>query len=430
MIVMKFGGTSVGSAERIQQVAKIIQSKLDEKPVVVLSAVGGVTDMLLEAATGKIDLAGIRKKHTQIVSSLGISEEVLSELDELETFVKKVGTPDATQMDTIVSFGERLSTKILAAYLVKEGIAATAHNAYDIGMQTDSTPTEAELLPESYIELEKNLSSVTDVPIVTGFIGKSEEGVITTFGRGGSDYTAAIIGAALAVSEIQIWTDVTGVMSADPRIVKDAHTISEISYDEAAELSYFGAKVLHPKTILPAVDHSIPVVVLNTLEPTSAGTRVVSMVKQSKGIVKAISSKKGITVVNVSTSRMMAAPGFLADLFTIFAKHKISVDMLATSEVSVSLTVDNGDLLGPAITELEALGDVTVKPNNAIIIVVGEGLKQKIGKAAPIFDILSDNKIHVEMISQGASEINIGFVIEEKDVEKAVKVLHKHYFGG
>ncbi len=434
MIVMKFGGTSLGSAERIKKAATIIQSKLDDKPTIVLSAIGGVTDLLIEAtnraAEGKVDISAIKKKHLEIVNELGIDTSVFAELDEFETLIRSYsGEVNRMQMDEAVSFGERICTKIMAAYLIKEGVPAKAINAYDIGMATDGQHGNATLLDSSYTNLKNQLSSISELAIITGFIAKSPQGKITTFDRGGSDYTAAIIGAAIGAKEIQIWTDVTGVMSADPRIVSNAHTISEMSFDEAAELSYFGAKVLHPKTILPAVEHDIPVIVLNTLDPTVMGTRIVNKSEESKEIVKAISGKKGITVVNVSTSRMIAAPGFLADLFGVFAKHQISVDMLATSEVSVSLTVDNAEQLIPIMDELKALGDVTVAPNHAIIIVVGEGFKKQIGKAAPIFEVLAQNEIHVEMISQGASEINIGFVVEEDNAEKAVKVLHKHYFG-
>tara|TARA_Y100000310_G_scaffold344530_1_gene457775 strand:- start:105 stop:1403 length:1299 start_codon:yes stop_codon:yes gene_type:complete len=432
---MKFGGTSLGSAENIKDVSNIISSNLDKHPVVVVSAVGGVTDLLLESASqlenGKVDMDILREKHESIIRELDLDVNLIKELDELESLLQNNLGKQITLkvLDEIQSFGERLSSKIIAAYLQKQGVDAISFNAYDMGMQTDSTFGQAELLEGSYRDLHEHLSGFQGVAIVTGFLAKNEKGEITTLGRGGSDYTASIIGAALKAEEIQIWTDVNGVMSADPRIVENAHTIETLSFDEAAELAYFGAKVLHPKTIHPAIDHEIPVVVKNTMEPANIGTKILNNGGESKDIVKSISVKKNITVINIDSTKMLAAYGFLAKIFGLFDKHQIPVDMVATSEVSVSLTIDNEDHLEELLPELEEVAQVKVEKDMAIVIVVGEGMAKKIGKAAPIFDVLAENSVHIHMVSQGASEINIGLVVENVNAEKAVQVLHKHYFG-
>lgn len=430
---MKFGGTSLGSSSKIKEAANIVKSYLDSEPAIIVSAIGGITDMVIgavEAASkGKVDLGDIRKKHEGIIGDLGLDSKILDDLDALEellTSVKDVQI-NTKDMDSALSFGERLSSKIFAAYLEKEGVDAKALNAYDIGMVTNDEYGKAELLPQSFILLKDNLENLKEVPVITGFIAKCEQGFITTFGRGGSDYTAAIVGAALEADEIQIWTDVNGVMSSDPRIVKQAHTIDELSFTEAAELSYFGAKVLHPKTIQPAIDKNIPVIVRNTMDYKSKGTRIVQKVKESAEIVKAISCKKNVTIINIDSSRMLDAYGFLAKIFNVFDSHKVPVDMVATSEISVSLTVDTGQI-ADVVEDLQKFSDVKIHKDKAIVIVVGEGLKKRIGKAAGLFNILRENNIHIDMISQGASEINIGFVVDMKDADKAVKVLHKHYF--
>ncbi len=434
MIVMKFGGTSVGSAEMIKNVASIVQAKLKLHPVVVVSAVSGITDMLIAAAKkaeqGAVDIKAIREKHEAIATGFGLEKDLLKELDELEGVLAGIKGRAATlqEIDLVQSFGERISSKIVAAYFSRNSINAKAFNAYDIGMITDESFGKAELLPESYRHIKEHLKEIKEVPVITGFIAKTKKGQITTLGRGGSDYSAAIIGAAIGAEEIQIWTDVNGVMSADPKIVKEAHTISELSFDEAAELAFFGAKVIHPKTILPAVEKKIPVIVLNTMNPTHSGTRIVSKAVRSEEVLKSITCKKNVTVVNIQSFRMLDAFGFLARIFSIFETCKLPVDMIATSEVSVSLTIDRTDSLPCVLPHLEKLGKVQVDSNNAIIMAVGEGLKRSIGAAAPIFQVMADNKINVEMISQGSSEINVGLVVDMDDAEKAVKVLHQHYF--
>jgi aspartate kinase len=440
MIVMKFGGTSVGSAERIKAVAEIVAMQKGKKPVVVVSAVGGVTDMLISAAkkalSGVVDASSIEEKHADILEKLNLGKDIISqqlgELKEALALVAKTKDNSSRMIDLVSSFGERISARIVAAHLNSKGVKARSFDAYEIGLLTDSNFGGAEPLPSSYEEIKEALASIEEVPVITGFIAKNEQGDITTLGRGGSDYSAAIIGAAIGAEEIQIWTDVDGIMTSDPKVVKEARTIPRLSFSEAAELAVFGARILHPKTILPAVKKSIPVRVLNSFNPASSGTTILNEVENSNGVVKAIVLKKGITLFNITSTRMLLAYGFLAKLFKVFDKYKVSVDMIATSEVSVSLTIDksNGDsLLDNLAEELREIGDITIGGGKSIICLVGKGMKNTVGLAGKIFSIMGNNGINIEMISQGASEINIAFIVNDKDAEKAVQCLHKEFFG-
>lgn len=433
---MKFGGSSVGDAERIKNVCGIIKSRLNEKPIVVLSAVKGITDKLIETATKAAndddvskELEGIREKHHKILRDLGLDENLVgSQLREFERVIDKIFVMKKTTlelMDEVQSFGERMSVRIAAAYLNKIGVKAKAFDAYDIGMITTPDYGKAEPLPDTEEKINEKLKKIKEVPVITGFIGKDSAGNITTLGRGGSDYTCAIIGAALN-EVIEVWTDVNGIMSADPRVVKEAKTIDNISFDEASELAYFGARVLHPKTIWPAIKKNLPVKVLNSFEPSNKGTTIVKEASKSKEIIKAIACKKNINLINVSSTRMLLAHGFLARLFSVFEDYKKSVDMIATSEVSVSLTVDNDKDLDRVKEDLEGVAEVKLEKNKSIVCVVGEGMHNSKGVVGRVFQTLKD--IRVEMISAGASEINISFIVDNKDADKAVQILHKEFF--
>ena len=438
MIVMKFGGTSVGDADRIRNTADIIKSYIEKKPVVVVSAVSGNTDKLIElanaAAQGQGDeiLKGIKKIHCEILEKLGLDkslvEKDIKNLTSLLDEAKKEGV-DTQKLDEFQSFGERMSSKIVAAQLNRIGVNAKAFNAWDLGFLTNSEFGNAEPLEKTFDNLNKNIEKLDVVPVITGFIGKTEKGDVTTIGRGGSDYTAAIVGSAINADEVQVWTDVDGIKTTDPKIVSNAKPIDKASFREASELAYFGAKVLHPKTILPAMKKNIPVKVLNSLNPKNNGTVVLNRTEKSQQIVKAITYKKNITLIIVESTRMLGAYGFLARLFSVFDKYKKSVDVVSTSEVGVSITIDNEENLDCIIKELEKMAKVRVIRNKAIICMVGEGLRNTPGVAKRIFSPLGDNKINVEMASQGASEINVTFVVDGKDGEKAVKVLHKEFFG-
>jgi aspartate kinase len=435
---MKFGGSSVGSAERIKNIFEIVKKRKDQQPVVVSSAVGGITDKLLEAGNkaidGNIDLKDIKEKHYDIIKELGLTNDIidkeLKELIEVLELISESNEFDDITSDTIVSFGERMSTRILAAYFNKQGLKAKQYDAYDIGFVTDENFKNAEILEETYVSINNRLDNFSAIPIITGFIAKTKNGEITTLGRGGSDYSAAIIGAAIGANEIQIWTDVNGIMSADPRVVENAKTIEELSFDEASELAYFGAKVLHPKTILPAVEKDIPVLVLNTFEPDNKGSRIVKESYKINGIVKAISCKKEITIIDVKSSRMINAPGYLSKIFEVFKKYSKSVDMITTSEINVSMSVDSKENVDKIVKEIDPMCKTTrVYDNNAIIYVVGSSIKHRLGMIGKIFDILAQNNINIGMISQCSEKVSIGFVVKEEQADETVKILHKELIG-
>ncbi|MFH2027536.1 MAG: lysine-sensitive aspartokinase 3 [Nanoarchaeota archaeon] len=439
MIVMKFGGSSVKNAERITNVGTIIKSRLDKKPIVVVSALGGITDMLIGTAENAFEgkdtsklLAEIRERHTSTLKDLGLDESLVDEqLKEFEELIKRIeAVKEITTetMDHIQSFGERMSARIVAAHLSNTGTPAEAHDAYDVGFISDDNYGDAEPLEETEAQLREHLTNKTAVPVITGFIAKTKAGKITTLGRGGSDYTAAIIGAAVNSEEIQIWTDVNGIMTTDPRIVKEAKTISEISFNEASELAYFGAKVLHPKTIIPAVEKNIPVRVLNTYEPDNEGTVILKEVNDNQPI-KAIACKRHNLIMNITSSRMLNAYGFLTKVFSVFEKNRKSVDMISTSEVSISLTLSNDKDIDKIEKSLKRYAEIKIEGDKSIICIVGDGMKHIPGIAAKTFSVLGNNKINVEMISQGASEINISFVVNDVDADNAIKALHKEYFG-
>lgn len=438
MLVMKFGGTSVGNADRIDDVANIIKSCIKKKPAVVVSAVSGITDKLIElgnaAAEGKGNsiLENIKNIHYEILEKLELDKSLIGKdienLNSLINNMKNNKKINAKKLDEFQSFGERMSSKIVAAQLNKVGVNAQAFNAFDLGLITNSDFGNAEPLEEAFSNLDNSIKKMRFIPVITGFIGKTREGEITTLGRGGSDYTAGIVGAAINASEIQIWTDVDGIMSADPKIIGNARTIKQVSFAEASELAYFGAKVLHPKTIMPAMEKNIPVRVLNTFNPKGNGTLILNEAEKSKQTVKAITSKRNITLIHVNSKRMLGAYGFLARLFDVFYKYKQSVDVVATSEVSVSMTTDNGKNIDDIASDLKGIADVKILKNKAVICVVGEGMRNTPGVSGRTFSVLGKNKINIEMISQGASEINITFVVDGKDAENAVKVLHKEYF--
>lgn len=437
MVVMKFGGTSVGDARRIKSVAGIVRSRLRRKPIVVVSAMAGVTDGLValyeEAVSDRGNEKALKEKHLQTAQSLGLSkEELKGELQKLSDVlegIRKRRTGTREERDLVLSFGERLSARLVAGCLDRQGIPAFPVMSYQAGLLTDSDFGSAEPLPEATGNLKKSLCRMVGVPVITGFLGRTREGAITTLGRGGSDFTAALVGAALEVQEVEIWTDVYGVMSADPKVVPGAHTIANLSFSEAAELAYFGAKVLHPKTLLPAMRRGIPVRVLNTHDPSHPGTVVTRLARRSEEVVKAIACKKGITVVNVVSTRMLLAHGFLAKLFQVFADHRIAVDLLATTEVSVSLTVDQADRLTDAVKEMKAFAEVEVQKGRALIAVVGEGLAHSPGVSGKVFGVLGKEKINVELISQGASKINLSFVVQGEEAEACVGRLHEEFFG-
>jgi aspartate kinase len=448
MIVCKFGGTSVQDAEAMTRLAHIISSRRKQQPIVVASAMGKTTNQLLEvaqmAAKGKrqdaLDLlTKIKEKHFKEAQKNGIAvtedwvaETINAYFKEMRDIVKGLAalgelTPRIT--DAIASYGERLSTAILTQVLENNGMPAQLMDAREC-IITDDNYTRAGVLFDftdaAIVEKFRPVLKAGKIPVFQGFIGRTRTGTTTTIGRGGSDYSAAIVGAALDVDDIQIWTDVNGIMTTDPRMVKEARRIRSISFDEAAELAYFGAKVLHPATIIPAVRKKIPVHVLNSYKPENEGTLITDEAQPCENPVKAIAFKSGITVVNVASHRMLMAYGFLKKIFEIFEHYQVPVDVVSTSEVSVSLTVDDTSKLWDIVTDLKKVGEVNVEGSKSIVCCVGDNLRNIPGVPFIAFKALQDLKI--QMISQGASAINITFVIDDDRLPEAVRGLHDAFF--
>jgi aspartate kinase len=446
MIVMKFGGSSLESAEAIRRVAGIVRDRVDQKPVVVVSAMGKTTNALLAMAKAAvegdqdyrgqlIDLQNFHIEHARSLSPtndhlIAKVEELFDELAQLLRGLEILGEITPRSTDAIASYGERLSSLIVAAAFVESGFPACHMDSRDV-LVTDSRHMQA--APD--FELTGNRLRTEVIPkiqdqvvVMGGFIGANAKGVTTTLGRGGSDYSAAIFGAGIDADEIQIWTDVDGMMTTDPRVIKDARPISTISFSEAAELAYFGAKVLHPATVRPAVDKNIPVVILNSRRPEAEGTRIVGRSLLSEHVVKALAFKRHITMVNLHSDRMFMTHGFLRKVFEVFDRFETSIDMVTTSEVNVSLTLDDSHSLGRIRAELSEFADIHVEENLALVSAVGEGIGQTAGVAARIFKALEN--VNVRMISQGASLLNLSVLIAQEDLDEALRALHHELFEG
>ena len=457
MVVVKFGGTSVGAAPQIDQAARIVHSMRERKPVVVVSAMGGVTDALLQAGEAAVTaqtrvrddkLWEIRSRHDQAINQLFKDRGVAASVQEIErvlweeiqkvfTGVSMLREMSARSRDLISSFGERLIVPIFAQYLSVLGLEAQPVDAREIIVTTE----ESDFLRVDFDETRKRCHKLADmsksgvVPVVTGFICSTPSGVTTTLGRGGSDYSASIIGSCLKAAEIQIWTDVNGVMTADPRIVPGARVLERVSYKEAAEMSYFGAKVLHPQTIMPAVDEDIPILIKNTFAPEVAGTLITAETPARQFSVKTVTSIRGMTLVSVEGRGMIGVPGVAGRVFTTTARNRINVLMFSqgSSEQHISLVVNRHDgeqtvkaLRHEFVSEVERrrIDRVAQISEIAIIALVGEGIKGAPGVAARAFGTLGTASINIMMIAQGSSELNLSIVVREKDATRAVQLLH------
>jgi aspartate kinase len=436
MIVMKFGGTSVGVPEHFAVANRLVATRVARDPVVVVSALAGVTNLLVEfcrSTVGRAELAQqFETHHLDFARRVEIAPAVLEPLLrawqlEASAWLRSHQVVGGADRDRVLSFGERLSATMFAAGLRSGGVDAVPVLAGDVGLLTDERFGGAHLLPEAATLLARQLGRRPSVPVVTGFLGRTADGRVTTLGRGGSDYSAAILGAALGAEEIQIWTDTSGMLSADPRIVPEARPVAELSFAEASELAYFGARVLHPKTLLPAMERAIPVRILNTARPDDPGSLITSAARaaDSSWRVKSIACKKEISAVTIVSTRMLLAHGFLARVFEVFGRHHIVVDLVTTSEVSISVTVDDPSRLDDAIGDLEGIGQVEVRHGLAVVAVVGEGAPSHIGLAGHVFTLLGGVGIGVEMISQGASRVNLSFVVRGDDADRAVRLLHR-----
>lgn len=457
-IVFKFGGTSVGSPGAIEAVAKIVAAETGER-VVVVSATAGTTDALVraaeqatsgDAATAQQTVERLSEEHRNLIADLvGVNgasalTEIVDLTDRTIALLRSVALLrecSPRSLDAILSYGERVSAPIIAALLTARGVAAEALSAEGLLITDDAFGHANPLLELTRERVEQQLvprMRYGTVPVVTGFVGSTADGVTTTLGRGGSDYSAAVFAAVLGADECRIYTDVSGVMSADPRIVADAKPLPAISYAEAAELSYFGAKVIHPRTVLPAIEAGIPVRILNTFAPDDPGTTIAATTPRDNTVVKATTSLGGLGLVTVQGAGMSGVPGFAARVFDTTAAEKISVLMIsqASSENSICLVVPND-----SVTRLDAalkrmfskelarhdVEKVAIEAPVAIVSAVGEGMRGTPGVAARLFGALGRAKVNVIAIAQGSSELNISLVVGEKDRDTAVRAIHQEF---
>jgi len=444
MIVLKFGGTSVESGDKIDRILQIANSQIDRAPVLISSAMGKTTDkiesIIKHAVLGDKESAyelveEIKNHHLKTAESFlsgGIFEstqadimELIAQFSSLVKGLTLLHECSPRSRDALLSFGELLSTRIIASRAIELGINTELLDSRNF-IITDETFNSA--IPQ-FDKIQKAINEkVFPEPlkliIAQGFIASTESGVTTTLGRGGSDYSSTLIGSALSAQEVQIWTDVDGIMTSDPRYVKGAKTINSITYSEAGELAFFGAKVVHPATIQPAVRQQIPVLVKNSLNPEAAGTSILPFV-DDRG-VKAITGKKSVTVVSITSSNMLNAYGFLKNIFTIFDRYRTPVDLISTSEVSVSMTIENIEQVEDIVRELEEMGTVTVEYRKAIICLVGQELWKDSVFVSRVFGSL--NGTPIRMISLGASDTNLSIVVPENKMVETIQSLHDEFF--
>ncbi len=437
MLVMKFGGSSVANRSQIEKVLGIVRAAATRAPLVVSSAHKGVTDALVraarEAAGGRFDPEPVLSRQRGVAEELGCPRDLLeplfAELVDLLRGIHLVRELSPRSLDFVSSFGERWSVRALADFFSREGLAATARDVWDLGFVTDDQFGCARPVPgwergarEAYAALPNGR-----VPIVTGFVGKNAAGEITTVGRNGSDLTATLLGAALGAEEVQIWSDTDGVMTADPSVVPGARSIAAMKFEEAAELAYFGSRVLHPGTLLPAMAARIPVRVLNTNRPDHPGT-VIAESAQNPNEVTSIAYKEGQHVLTISSLRMFGESGFLGRVFEVCARHGVVVDVVTTSEISVSITGDARAPIERAAAELAALGEVRVESGRSILVVVGQHLARRAGLGAEILGAIAAAGVNVELISHAFGAINLTLVVKDEDVGKTAAVLHRVLF--
>ena len=463
MVTMKFGGTSVGDIQRLREITEIVRSGMEQRLVIVASAMSGVTDLLLSTAqsalrkeTTKVKeaLEALSLKHSQIANALVTRPEsreklldyynrLLELLFSIYQGIGWLGELTPRSLDAVASFGERLSCAQIAAILEDAGIAAEYVDARKLILTdanfgqaaVDLTITRANIQKALMPLIEKNV-----VPVVTGFIAATKDGITTTLGRSGSDYTGAIVGSALGSEEIWIWTDVDGVMTADPRYVVGARHLHEISYREAAEMSYFGAKVIHPKTMLPAIENNIPIRIKNTFNPSHPGTLILNKPRAGAGVVKNVTSIDDLALIAVEGHGMMGVPGVAARIFTALAHACVNVMMIsqASSEQNICLVVPRKDQQR-AVNALQKefaeniagkmIDSIRLRKDVAIIAVVGDGMRGVPGIAGKTFTAVAREKVSIIAVAQGSSELNISLVVDQTDVRRVVQAIHDAFWG-
>ncbi len=451
-VVQKFGGTSIGRSDRMKNVASIVKETLQngEHTIVVLSAMSdsgkkeGTTSRLMAAAEEAIAKGSYYKiidlieiLHLKVVNSIikdlrlrvQLEDEIREELQKLKSFldaIQVIGEISQRSMDVIISTGEKLSARIFASLLNSMGIDADYIELDDL---VDKPFTEIDRRFCSY--LQKKLGTIMKasgarVPVVTGFFGIVPNGILKSIGRGYTDFTAALIAVGTNAKELQIWKEVDGIFTADPKKVASAKVLKAVSPDEASELTYFGSEVIHPFTMEQVINANIPVRIKNTFDPSLPGTIIdPNRKKKKRKGPTAVTVKRDVTLLNIQSNRMLMAYGFMSRVFDVFNRHEIVIDLISTSEVNVSLTIANGHNLDAAIKELKQLGNVTVRKGIALLSLVGQGMQHTIGIAGDMFTRLANEGINIEIISQGASEINISCAIEDKDSDKALKAVHE-----
>lgn len=439
MKVLKFGGTSVGSAQRIKNVAELICSR--GKNIVVLSAMAGTTNTLVEISEylkcGNVDgaketLNGLQHKYFSVFDELFNESEPIFKEQAIETVMSCFGTirnytetPYSTAEKTILAQGEKISTALMYFYLKSKNINVVLLDALDFMRINSNLEPEISYIRDRISPLLARYSDA-DIVLTQGYICRNANGGIDNLQRGGSDLTASLIGAAINAEEIEIWTDIDGMHNNDPRYVKGTKPVSHLHFEEAAELAYFGAKILHPACVLPAKLNNIPVRLLNTMQPEASGTIIDNRFSSSQKVIKAVAAKDNITAIKIKSGRMLLAYGFLHKVFEIFETYKVPIDMIATSEVGVSVTIDDDRNLQAMIDELKKFATVTVDKDMVIICVVGDLFWQNSGLETIALDAMRD--IPVRMISYGGSDYNISFLIRKQDKIAALNSLSKHLF--
>ncbi len=454
---MKFGGTSVADGASVSRVVEIVEScyRAGNEVAVVVSAQRGVTDQLIAIASELANTPGsdeigpfinsLRVRHGKVLletaedyaDEVGILlEEQLCNLENILSAVHNLRELTPRSRDYIITFGERLNSLVVSAALKQRGIPSTTLDGCEAGIVTTPTHGEAVAIPASEGRIKSRVQPLLTgtVPVIMGFMGCTEKGVVTTLGRSGSDYSAALIGAAIDADEIIIWTDVDGIMTSDPRIIPDARVIPEISYHEVMELSYFGAKVMHPRSIEPAMKKDILVRVRNTFNPSHPGTAIVRNQKRDSRVVKALTYIEKVALVNICGAQMIGRPGVAKAIFTLLADRDINVMMISqgSSEANISLVIDESqeDAAKEALSVLVSEGrvrQVTTNHDVCAVAVVGAGMAGARGTGGRIFTALGNGGINVMMISQGSSELNISFVVRKADGPKAVRILHDEF---
>ncbi|MBX3474048.1 MAG: aspartate kinase [Planctomycetes bacterium] len=441
MLVMKFGGTSVKDATQIHKVLEITRGRIKRKPVLVCSAHKGITDKLIQAGhkaaqTGVPDAGPILDQQRSVLKDAGCDPHMLDayfrEIEDLLRGISLVREASKRSIDYLSGFGERMSCRVIADYFTRHGLKSEAFDAFDLGYITDENFGSARPLPGYEVKMAEEFGRRVgkDVTaIITGFVGKTSNGELTTVGRNGSDFTATCFAAGLSAEECEIWTDTDGVMTADPSLIKDARSIPVMSFAEASELAYYGGRVLHPSTLLPAIKRNIPVRVLNTNRPEHPGTVITESGGDNGLPITSIAYKEGQAVITIESTMMLGQPGFLAKVFDVLGRDGVDIDMISTSEVSVSMTCPELPNLNVVVKHLEQFGRVSLVTDKTIVCVVGKNVREQKGLGAKVFTALRDSDVNVEMISQGANKINLSFLIDDAAIPRAIPALHKALFG-